>query len=283
MMKETLDYLDYLKAAFFWKVRFKGLGYLPMNILFLIGFGILGLGNAGFWLIGLAFEIGYLLFLSGSPRFQKLVQGTMLEQNKHVWAEKQIQLLSTLDKASQDRYHNLARACMGIIQNTENNPGVEGLRSGELNQLIWIFLKLLNSRKKINQILSQTSQEQLEREIKNITDKLAKEIEGSPVYRSLQGTMEIQKRRLENFLKAEESFKVAESELDRIEKQVTLITEETTVSSDPEALSGRLEGVMQSLQGTTKWMTEHGEYFGSLDTEPTPADLLVAPNKSEKV
>jgi SpoVK/Ycf46/Vps4 family AAA+-type ATPase len=210
----------------------------------------------------------------------------LLEQNKTAWAEKQVQLLSTLDKGSQDRYHNLARACVGIIQNAENNPGVqvlEGIRSGDLNQLLWIFLKLLNSRKKINQILSQTSPEQLDREIKGLTDKLTKESEGSPVFRSLQGTLEIQKRRLENFLKAEESFKVAESELDRIEKQVILITEETTVSSDPEVLSGRLEGVVQSLQGTTKWMTEHGEYFGSLDTEPVPGDLLVAPRKSEKV
>jgi hypothetical protein len=50
MMKETLDYLDYLKAAFYWKVRLGGLGYLPMNILILIGFGILGIGNPGFWL-----------------------------------------------------------------------------------------------------------------------------------------------------------------------------------------------------------------------------------------
>ena len=97
---------------------------------------------------------------------------------------------------------------------------------------------------------------------------MAKEPETSPVYRSLKGTLDIQNRRLENRNRAEESLKVAENELDRIEKQVTLITEETTVSSDPEVLSVRLDGVIQSLQGTTQWMSEHGEFFSSLETDP---------------
>ena len=279
MVKETLGYLDYLKAAFYWKVKLAGLGYLPLNILLLIGFAILGLGNPGFWLLGFAYEIGYLLLLTGSRRFQKLVKGTLLEQNKNAWVEKQSQLLTNLDKTSQERYHNLVVACQGIIQNTEGSLEVEGLRSGELNQLLWIFLRLLDSQRRISQTLSQTSREGLEKEIKNITEKLAKESEKSPVFRSLQGTLEIQKRRLDNFLKAEESFKVAESELDRIEKQVTLITEETSVSGTPEVLSGRLEGVMESLQGTTKWMTEHGEFFGAMEHEPAPADLLALPPK----
>ena len=49
----------------------------------------------------------------------------------------------------------------------------------------------------------------------------------------MQGTLDIQKRRLDNILQAESSLKVIEAELDRIEKHVALLQEESQVSSDP--------------------------------------------------
>jgi hypothetical protein len=277
MNKDALGFLDYVKAAFHWKVNLRALGHFPLNKILLVGFAILGFVNPGFWFIGIAFELAYLLALSGSERFQKLVQGTLLQQSQVKLAEKQTQLLASIDKASQDRYRRLAQACQGILQMSKNNAnplGLQGVSQTDLNQLLWIFLRLLSSQQRINQIISQTARKDLELEIQSLTDKLAQETENSPVYRSLKGTLEIQTRRLENRIKAEESLKVAESELERIEKQVTLITEETTVSSDPEILSVRLDGVMQSLQGTTQWMSEHGEFFGSLEDNTTPANML---------
>jgi hypothetical protein len=277
MSKEALGYFDYVKAAFHWKVKLGGLGHLPLNKILLVGFAILGFGNPGFWFIGIAFELAYLLSLSGSERFQKLVQGSLLQKSQVKLAEKQSQILTSLDKPSQERYQRLAQACQGILQMSKNNSnplGLERISLGDLNQLLWIFLRLLSSRQRINLIISQTARKDLETEIQSLTDKLARENETSAVYRSLKGTLEIQNRRLENRIKAEESLKVAESELDRIEKQVILITEETTVSSDPEVMSVRLDGVMQSLQGTTQWMSEHGEFFGSLEDNLTPANML---------
>ncbi|HEX3048717.1 MAG TPA: hypothetical protein VHY08_28475 [Bacillota bacterium] len=248
-----------------------------MNKLILAGFAILGFGHPGFWFLGLAYEVGYLLFMSGSERFQKLVQGVELQETQADAAKRQAEVLAALDKPSQERYRRFTQSCNELLQITKSNPGtigIEGIRAGDLNQLLGIFLRLLNSRQKISRILSQTTREALEQEIKNLSAKLAKEPEGSPVFRSLKGNLDIQNRRLENRLRAEESLKVAENELDRIESQVTLITEETTVSSDPEVLSVRLDGVIQSLQGTTQWMSEHGEFFGSLETDSVPADVL---------
>src|ERR1700760_812773 len=63
----------YLKAAFWAAPKLAGLGRLPVNILALSGFGILGFGHAGFWLLGLAFEGTYLYALVSSPRFRNVV------------------------------------------------------------------------------------------------------------------------------------------------------------------------------------------------------------------
>ncbi|MCL6590624.1 MAG: hypothetical protein K6U80_11770 [Firmicutes bacterium] len=273
----SLGFFDYVKAAFNWKVKLKGLGFLPLNKLLVAGFAILGFGHPGFWFLGMAYEIAYLLFVSGSERFQRLVQGIQLQETQADMAKRQAELLAALDKPSQERYRRFTQACNDLLQITKSNPGaigIEGIQAGDLNQLLGIFLRLLHSRQKIRRILSQTTREALEQEIQDLSAKLAKEPEASPAYRSLKGTLEIQNRRLENRNRAEESLKVAENELDRIEKQAVLITEETMVTSDPEVLSIRLDGVIQSLQGTTRWMSEQGEFFGFLETDPDPASSL---------
>ena len=123
-------------------------------------------------------------------------------------------------------------------------------------------------------MLSQVTRPDIEREIKKISDQLTREDPASAIYRSLQGTLEIEKKRLENLIKASESIKVVDSELDRIEKQVTLLHEEYLVSSDSDLLTSKLDTVMQSLQGTSRWMSEHNELFGSIDEITMPENLL---------
>jgi hypothetical protein len=278
MAKTELGFLDYVKAAFSWRYRVPGLGHLPLNILALVGFGILGLGHPAFWLLGLAFEAGYLTLMSGDARFQRLVQGRMLMEERRVWQAKQSNLFDSLDPQSQLRYRSLADTCQQILKSTKAlAPGsaMEDLRTGSLSQMAWMFLKLLYTKIRTRSI--KVKAEELEAEIKRLSDQLSREAEGSAIHRSLQGTLEIQRRRMENLTKARESLKVIEAELNRIEHQVRLLNEEASMASDPEALTVRLDGVMQSLDGTNKWMSEHGELFGGLEEATMPQNLLDMP------
>ncbi len=282
MAERELGFMDYLRAAFIWRVPIKGLGLLPLNLFILPVFAVLGILNPGFWLLGGAVEIGYLFALAGSPRFQKLVQGMkmarrmgapMKEQDKHA------RLVAALDSASRNRYQALVDKCSSIMTTADSSGGPvrsAELESGGLGQLLWIFLKLLVSRQRISLILAQTPRKDIEAEIAATTERLSKTEESSPLFRSLTGTLDIQKKRLDNLMKAAESLKITEAELDRIEKQVALMREETSVSSDPELISVRLDGIVDSLQGTTKWMTEHDEIFSRLDSGTLPPELLEA-------
>ena len=281
MMEREMRFWDFLKAAFAWRVPIKGLGHLPINLILLPVFAVLGILNPGFWLLGGAVEMIYLFVLAGNPRFQNLVRGMKLSQRpagiplKDV--EKQARLIASLDAGGRTRYQAIFQSCSSILQTADSSSGPVGsteLKSGGLAQLLWIFLKLLVSRQRIAAILSQTSPKDIEGEIASTTTRLSSESESSPMYRSLKGTLEIQQKRLDNIQKAAESLKVTEAELERIEKQVALMREEVSVSSDPELLSVRLDGIVDSLQGTTKWMTEHDELFSQLDSDTLPPELL---------
>ncbi len=280
MGKQTLGYWDYLKAAFNWKVALPLLGGMPLNKLMLGGHIILGFGHPGFWFLGLAYESAYLLWLSGNARFQRLVQGEQLLRASGEWGAKEQDLLARLERPAQQRYRQLAEKCYRILHPQEDEAamtGIDDLKSGDLNHLLWIFLNLLAAQQKTKDMLQNVPLSELDHEIETLQQKLGKETEGSAVHRSLAGILEIQRKRRENLTRATERLKVTDAELYRIEQQIALLQEELATTKDPETLSARLDMVVKSLQGTSEWMSENAELLTSLDAEPGPMGVIPPP------
>jgi hypothetical protein len=73
MATERLGYWEFLKAAFWKPVRSRVLGAMPLTQMLLVTFGLAGLVNPGFWLLGLAAIVALVGGRSASERFQKLV------------------------------------------------------------------------------------------------------------------------------------------------------------------------------------------------------------------
>jgi hypothetical protein len=279
----NLSYWDYVKAAFHLKAPMGMLGNLPINKMLLGGFLFLGSanllanGNPGIFLLGIAYEIAYLMFLPSNVRFQKLVRGTLLNQDRQSWLIKQNEIFVNLDRSSQNRYRQIYQLCIDILRAPGANLegfSIEDFKSSDVNQLLGIFLRLLDSRRRIVEIMSPALQTNLEKEIKTTKNQLDKEDPNGAVFRSLQSTLEIQNRRYENISKATENIRYIDAELDRIEKQITLLKEEVAMSSDPQYMSTRLDTVMDSLHGTTKWMSEHAEIFGGSDLPDMPRTII---------
>ena len=279
MAGEPLTYWEYLKAAFNLKAPLPLLGYMPANKLALAGFAILGFGNPGFWLLGAAFEVAYLMFLSGNQRFQNLVRGQRLAEIREASSGREQEMLGRLDKNARGRYQRLVDRCRAILHAEDGGAaaeGLTGLKSEGLSQLLAIHLRLLNMQCRIRDTLAATRQDDLEEDIGSLEAKVAKEPEDSPVHRALQGTLDIQRARLENLNKSAASLKFIETELDRIEKQVSLISEEIAVSKNPEQISLSLDGVVQSIQGTTKWISDNSVLLDAVNAPSEPASLISA-------
>lgn len=281
MADGNLGFWDYVKAAFWYKPRVRFFGPLPVNLMALATCVVASLltRNPGVLLLGGAAEVGYLAFLSSNSSFQKLIQGQqILEKQAGVQAKVQVSL-QRLHEGSLDRYRRLYEQCLVIVGISERAAPdsvapFKDLRSGGLNQLLWLFLRLLNSKELMEATVTGTNKKALENEVAQLKTRLAAAGPETPLARSLQGTLEIQSKRLENLNRAQSSLEVINAELERIEKQVELIREESAVTTSPDSLSTRLDAVTATLGETSKWMDQHLEFFGSLGTDDVEGGLV---------
>lgn len=281
MASDRLSYLDYLKEAFHWWAPVPGLGRMPINYLGLAAFAVLGLANPGFWLLGAALELGYLTWLSSNPSFQKVVRGRRLQAAKRGWESQLHETLQRLSEPSQERYRRLLAQCRSILGvaralDQDDFGSLHQVRTGGLNQMLWIFLRLLASREVLEDNLDRVDREALEKEVEDLKARLAEADPESALARSLRGTVEIQQRRLENLARARESLAVVDAELERIEQQVVLLREESAVSGKAEVLSSRLDAVSTALTETHDWMEQNARVFEEIGADPlgsAPPDL----------
>lgn len=286
-MSANLGFGDYLKAAFRWKTKIPGLGAMPLNAIGLGAFAVAGIANPGFLLLGVALELAYLVSRASSERFQKLVQAEM-KMAERLTFEEQLSLdLSRLSPRSRDRYHRLLDLCRRAVANSEalGDAQVESLkasRNARINQLLQIFVRLLISEELLEDTLHRVDEKGLKSEIGDLERRLAETSAESPLYRSINGTLEIQKKRLENFGKADENHQVVQAELERIEQNVVLISEEAAIGGRTIALSDRLEAVTSALSETNRWMEQNADIFSSLesDSAPVPTALPGMPAKA---
>lgn len=278
-----LGYGEYLKEAFKLWPRVPLLGRIPANYLALGAFAVLGIANPGFWFLGAAAEAAYLLLVSTNPRFRKVVHGKRLLAAREEYEAKLNRSVSRLSTSSRERYRRLLEQCREVLGVSEmlegsSGTGMRTLRSSGLNQLLAIFLRLLGSREMIQQSISRVERKALEADVRRLEKQLEEAPPESPLVRSLEGTLEIQRRRLENLERATDSLRVINAELERIEHQVVLIREEAAVGGKAELLSDRLDSVTTTLQETNRWMEQHAEIIGDLgpglaEAPPELADL----------
>ena len=285
MATERLGYWEFLKAAFWKPVRTRVLGAMPLTQMLLVTFGLAGLVNPGFWLLGLAAIVALVGGRSASERFQKLVAAERLAAARARGQKGQVDRLQLaydrLDLASQARYRALVEQChqiLGLAAPSGDASLLQDLRAGNLNQLLTLFLRLLSSRGLIRDTLAQVDRPQLEQGLATLRQRLTAAEADSALARSLQATVAIQEKRLSNLDMAAKNLAVIDAELERIEQQARLIREESAISGGPEALSARLDAVSTTLSETSRWMDQHAELFSSLATEDLDAALPPQPH-----
>jgi hypothetical protein len=275
MPGEPLSYWDYVKAAFWRPVRSRVLGAMPLTHMLLAAFGLAGFFNPGFWLLGLAAVVAYVGGRSASERFQKLIEGERLlarQAERAQGADDRMQrAYARLEPASQRRYGALVEQCreiLGLAAPVGEVGPVTDLRAGNLNQLLWLFLRLLTSRELVTDTLARVDRRQLEQGIESLRGRVAAAGEpDGPLARSLKATLEIQEKRLANLETATKNLAVVDAELERIEQQVRLVREESAVSGGPEVLSARLDAVSATLSETSRWMDQNAELLSSLASD----------------
>jgi hypothetical protein len=274
-MPSKLGFLDYLSAAF--NARPFGMFVAP-NRIGLGAFGLLGLMNPGFWVLGAGLELGYLLTLSTNPRFQRAIASKPLSAARSEWNDRIQRLTNKLNDEDQGRYAALAERCRSIIdlqmQGATDVPhGVE-TQADSLGRLSWMFLRLLVARGTIMSVLGGGEDDGvLERRRTALKRQAADESAAPELRRSLEGQTEILEQRIEQRKQAEHKLAYIDAELARIEEQVELIREQAALSTDPELLSRRIDEITATLGGTGQWIRDQQQVYGAMEdllSEPPP-------------
>ena len=262
----------YLKAAFFVGVDLPALGRVPVNALAAAGFLILGFGHPGFWFLGLAAEAAIIPSLAFNKRFQKVVDAEDKQLSSGDSQSKRYSLVKQLPADYQSRLAVLEVRCdkvLEVYRNAQAEEFVIDTNRDALENLKWVYLKLLIARYHLLTAGTEDTPESLEKKIKSLEGELQNASESPALRQSRAATLDILKRRLVNIQRREQSLEEVESDLTRVESQVDLILDNAAMQGKPQTISTDIELASDLVSGGM---------FG--DAESTVADLDRSYSKS---
>jgi hypothetical protein len=264
----------YLKSAFLVSVDVPALGRVPVNVLGVAAFGILGVAQPAFWLLGLAIEATVVPFLAFNPRFQKIVQAEELQLSDGDVAQKRKSLVNLLEPQAKQRLAGLTDRCNQILevyrsQQAENY--ILDSNAQALSNLQWVYLKLLVARHHLLNPLNGETQQTLGKKIEELENDLKNGEETESLRQSKTATLGILKKRLATMGRKKQTLAEIESDLTRIDNQIDLILENATVQGKPQTISADIELASDLLGGAV---------FG--DDESAISDLDQTYSKPQK-
>lgn len=276
------SFWSYLKAAF--NARPFGMFIAP-NWIGLAGFGLLGLTNPGFWLLGAGAELAYLLALVTNGRFQRVVDRRSTAGEEDEWKGRMEAMVRRLSDTDQARYVAFVSRCRTILdQLTQQDPSGSAAKvHGEnLSKLIWVYIRLLVARRAMSRVLKEPTMgetQEIEHRLAEVRARLADESLGPDLRRSLTSQVEILEQRVSQRREGREKLDFLEAEILRIQEQVELLREQSALSTDAEGISARLDEITGSLGGASQWINDQQKLYGSMDDlldEPPPVAARIA-------
>lgn len=268
---------SYIKAAF--NARPFGMFVAP-NWVGIAAFGLLGVVNPGFWLIGAGAEFAYLFGLATNPRFQRAINARQNSGTDLEWKQKQDALIARLADTDQARYVAFAARCRTILdlfQQHDPSGASAETQSENLGRLTWVYLRLLLARRAMARVLKEPSigeTSELESRLAQLRKQLGDPELSDELRRSLSSQAAILEQRVAQRREGREKLDFLEAEITRIQEQVELLREQAALSQDADGMSARLDEITGSLGGASQVITDQQKMFGSLD------DLLQEPPSS---
>jgi hypothetical protein len=242
----------YLKAAFLVGVEVPALGRVPLNALAAAGFLILGFGHPGFWFLGLAAEAAIVTSLAFNKRFQKVVDAEDRQLSSGDSQSKRYSLVKLLPPDYQSRLATLEVRCDKVLEVYRNAQAEEFLidtNRDALENLKWVYLKLLIARYHLLTAGTDDTAESLEKKIASLQKEHQNSQETAALRQSRAATLDILNRRLANIQRRGQSLEEVESDLTRVESQVDLILDNAAMQGKPQTISTDIELASDLVSG----------------------------------
>lgn len=214
-------------------------------------------------------ELAYLGFLGLNPRFQAVLRGIRPQEATPAPSpsDQLQQLLSFLTPSDFQRFEGLRRRCAGLLElrrhleSKGSGPGVEKLRGESLDQMLWLFLKLLHQKAGLDRFLAATTRESieldLERSRKEHAEALARQPGGEQgtegrLAAAIRERIATIGQRLENHRKATENRDLVCAEIDKTEQEINQLCEIGMTMRDGGELAAQIASISSSMQSSER-------------------------------
>ena len=162
---------------------------------------------------------------------------------------------------------------------------LEHFQIAGLDRLLWIHLRLLFTQFALYRFLKQTSEEQIQSDIKRLEARLAQVAEqpasdqDQRVRKALEDNLQTSRDRLANLQRARDNFDLVKLEIDRLENKIRSLSELAVNRQEPDYISGQVDQVAASMMETEKTMNDLQFVTGldSVDEAPSLLQSEVAP------
>jgi hypothetical protein len=251
---------------------------IPPNFFGLALFGLLGAYmSPGFLALGLGLEIAYLAGLAYNPRFRKAVDASELPPPDPAESRYNI-LLGKLDRFQQERQQGIEARVREIFVRLGDAPLFQ-THKNNLEQLVWIHLKLLAARQSIVLVVQTAVSEsqKLGDQKADIDDRLGDKQLAEDLRRSLEQQKEVIEQRQQAHTSAAQRLEHVDAELARIEQQIALIREQALLSTDEEQVGASLDALTASFNEANRWLHDQSDLldvFEMTASQPLPASVL---------
>lgn len=226
--------------------------------------------------IAAGLEVMYLAVVPSLPGFQASVRRRLdrrrsLEQNRMADA-----MLTELAPNQREHFYALRDLRDRVLENYRRLPGGSVLVESSLARLdglLMSFLRLLITLNNYRRYLNATDREALERELAQIEKELASDTGSEKVAEVKRKRVEILKKRLERFGKAEESREVVSNQLAGFEDLMRLIHEQSITIRDPDTANRQLESVSAEVEASNETVREMERFMDLTEQLSEPIRL----------
>ncbi len=235
-------------------------------------------------------ELAYLGLLGTHPKFQKYVEAQEHKQTREASSTTAQQTLdritAALPKELLDRFLALRARCLELQQiaaglkhsaHDEAHLPLESYQIAGLDRLLWIHLRLLFTQYALYRFLKQTSDEQIQADIRRLETRLAElptdnqSDQQQRVRKALEDNLQTSRDRLANLKRARDNFDLVKLEIDRLENKIRSLSELAVNRQEPDYISGQVDQVAASMLETEKTMNELQFVTGLDDVEQAPS------------
>ncbi|MFT3829799.1 MAG: hypothetical protein QM691_08855 [Opitutaceae bacterium] len=285
--------IDYLKA-FLKSGDHAALALLTLGVPFATGLPLVLVIGAALYVVG-------WVYLPDRPGFRAKVDAraaTAGEQQDaaalvSLQAER-TRLFAQLNDSARRRYDDLARVCADIEEQLATAPAGTVAPTDKLDGLMWSYLGLLATERRLDQHLVKEDSEnftariaEAETELQELDAELTRTPPDSPAYETKfrlvsakKEGLEALRRRHEQFNRSKDNLAVVLAEQNRIEEQLKLLRADFFANQSADVLASRISDTIDSLSTGSRVATEFAPTIPELPTLRTRRVGYQAPQKA---